>query len=355
MRKIQKGVIFLPILIIVLLLGVVGYVIYQNYNIKQQVPQAQPIPAANTVTPTTSSTDDWKVYSNTKFNYEVKYPSTWKFKESKNISSDYVSFLSSEDNDDPTGTIGIQAERINTQISTDADSLKQFETFMDSCSTQTPTQCTQKTSDDYEFKKQIRIAGKLAFQTYGGCCMEFGRHIFLYHNTNSYRFTLYNLGPNTSGLKNEDVFNQILSTFKFADQSNSEISWETYSNNKHFYSLQHPDDWKVFENTTSPSTNYSPYTSIVKGNLDVGAAINILVEDPTDPESFIPKETYIVSDMSYADFGNQPAIFVSFKGIGQQTWIFIPQFDKTYIINYYGTSEDFKVIEQILSTFKFSS
>ena len=85
---------------------------------------------------------------------------------------------------------------------------------MNSCSSQTPTQCTQKTSDDYKFEKQILIAGKPAFQTYGGCCMDFGRHIFLYNNSNTYRFTLYNLGPNTPNIKNEEIFNQILSTLR---------------------------------------------------------------------------------------------------------------------------------------------
>ena len=162
--------------------------------------------------------EDWKTYKNAKYTYEVKYPSSWTFKESNSISYDFVSFLPPDVSADSTtspGIIWIKVEKNNSLVITEDDALETFQSFMNSCSSQTPTQCTQKTSDDYKFEKQILIAGKPAFQTYGGCCMDFGRHIFLYNNSNTYRFTLYNLGPNTPNIKNEEIFNQILSTLRF--------------------------------------------------------------------------------------------------------------------------------------------
>lgn len=164
--------------------------------------------------------EDWKAYTNVKYSYEVKYPPSWTTTERNSISYDFVSLLppdSSSDSISSPGIIWIKAEKNNSLTTSEDDSLKIFQSFMNSCSSQTPTQCTQKNSDDYKFEKQISIAGKPAFQTYGGCCMDYGRHVFLYNNYNTYRFTLYNPGPNIPNLKNEDVFNQILSTFEFSD------------------------------------------------------------------------------------------------------------------------------------------
>lgn len=159
---------------------------------------------------------NWKTYRNMKYGFEFNYPSKWNVKEKNSTTYDFVTLY--ENNiADTTGNIGIKLEKIDSQITTDSEALIIFQAFMDSCSSQIPTECTRKNSDDYKLEKQVRIADKIAFQTYGGCCMDFGRHVFLYQNTTSYRFTLLNLGQEGSSLKNEDVFNQILSTFKFTN------------------------------------------------------------------------------------------------------------------------------------------
>jgi hypothetical protein len=165
-----------------------------------------------------NSVEGWKTYINNEYHYELKYPPTWEFEERDSESPDYVSFTipgREKEDQDPTGAIGIKADKRDIPVTTDDESILRFQSFMDSCSSQTPTQCTQKISDDYEFEKQITIDGKPAFQTYGGCCMAIGRHIFLYRDEYTFRFTLYNLGRNAPSLENEDVFDLILSTFEF--------------------------------------------------------------------------------------------------------------------------------------------
>lgn len=217
--KKKRWILSVMVGIFVLLAGISGYLVYQNLQQKEEQAlqtQVTPFPTVKNPTRGQELIVDWKTYTNTKYYYTVKHPSTWRVKENNNISYDFVSFLPPDISvNDSTGTVGIKAEKISTQVKTDADALRRFQDFMGSCSSQTPTQCTQKNSDDYQLEKQITIAGKTAFQTYGGCCMDVGRHVFLYHNTNSYRFTLYDTESSKSNLNNENVFNQILSTFKF--------------------------------------------------------------------------------------------------------------------------------------------
>ncbi len=46
MKRNQKGIVILPTLIIIVLLGIIGLLVYQNY-FPQQFPQAQPKPSAD--------------------------------------------------------------------------------------------------------------------------------------------------------------------------------------------------------------------------------------------------------------------------------------------------------------------
>ena len=66
----QKGFVLLQIVIVLLLLGVVGYFIYQNYlPTKDALKQLSP-------TSTTQAASS-KTYRNSKYSFEIKYPSNW--------------------------------------------------------------------------------------------------------------------------------------------------------------------------------------------------------------------------------------------------------------------------------------
>lgn len=156
--------------------------------------------------------DDWKSYINEEGKFKFKYPPGWTLSEDGDIT-----WLFPPDNlgQNNSGIISISFENINTFISTEQQAITHFQAFMDSCSPSTPTSCTEKVSDNFQFEKQIMVAKMPAFQTYGGCCLDIGRRVFLYHNNNSYTFTLYNTGTNTQHLINEDIYNQLLSSFEF--------------------------------------------------------------------------------------------------------------------------------------------
>ncbi|MFC1710357.1 rod shape-determining protein [Patescibacteria group bacterium] len=80
MKK-QKGVVFLPILIVVLLLGTVGYFIYQNYQLKKgqtAIPQITSTPIKLLTEGSTSAPFDWEKHIDKEYLYSIDYPSIYK-------------------------------------------------------------------------------------------------------------------------------------------------------------------------------------------------------------------------------------------------------------------------------------
>ena len=220
-QKKQKPWLLIALTLLVLIsLGTNVLLVNQNFQLKQQIAQTtkQVSERASFTNNSPEIPSGWEKYTNTEYRFEVEYPPTWEIKEINNFAYYFVSFLPPEANTrDTTGSVGIMIEKGGTLVTTDTEALNRFQSFMDTCSSQTPTQCDQRTSDDYKIEGETTIDDRLAFQTYGGCCMDIGRHIFLYHDIYLYRFTLYNLGPNIPNLKNENIFNQILSTFEFIE------------------------------------------------------------------------------------------------------------------------------------------
>ncbi len=162
--------------------------------------------------------EGWKTFKNSKYKYEIKYPNNWTLSTEEN-SSNYLVFISppnKESTNNSSGNVMIMHD--NILFTAEGNSPQnQFKSFMESCNSQTPTSCTEKNKDDYRFEKEISIAGTTAFQTYGGCCMDIGRHVFLFADNLTYRFTLKNLSSQTDKIPNEEIFEQILSTFRFLE------------------------------------------------------------------------------------------------------------------------------------------
>lgn len=69
------------VLVIVALLGVVGWFVYDRNHNKTTNTSTSTTPATKTTTPTTPKPVDpyagWKTYNDTKWNYQFKYPSDW--------------------------------------------------------------------------------------------------------------------------------------------------------------------------------------------------------------------------------------------------------------------------------------
>jgi hypothetical protein len=277
----SKLFLMLGILVLFVLVGTGSYVL--GTKTVQPEPQIQPAPAVkSTPAPTTDPTAEWKIYKSD--NYQLLYPPTWRIKESSN----FVSFIPPDTKgNDSEGIIGVMTTKIDSTVKTQADALKVFRQYLESCDPETPQGCingtaTRKVSDYYKVEKQIKIGDKILFQTYGGCCMDIGRHVFLYNNDYQYRITLYYTDQHVLKPKNEDIFNQILSTFKFSDQTSSvdTSSWKTYTNTKYDFIIKYPQSLYTRVICPAPEEN-NLYLTVKNGQDEIVA--NSCVRDSTYP------------------------------------------------------------------------
>lgn len=71
---------YLVIVLVITLVGIVGYFGVQNYQLKQQF-ASQPTPSQAAIvsspSPAVDPTENWKVYGNGNYSYNLKYPNTW--------------------------------------------------------------------------------------------------------------------------------------------------------------------------------------------------------------------------------------------------------------------------------------
>ena len=152
----------------------------------------------------TTETENWKTFTSDKFKYSLKYPANWIFSyEAKDfgqstgiLSPEYQKAMESGENYLEKSSIGIIVENIGN---------KTIDKYMDEINTSTGV----KNNINYKYENEIIIDSQRGILTKGGCCGRFGYHIFVKSNGNLYIFSL------TGDYRNNKVFDQILSTFKF--------------------------------------------------------------------------------------------------------------------------------------------
>ncbi len=67
------------IVLIILLMGIIGYLLYQNYQLKKQISTFQPTPTTSTVAHSTSTpnpTLNWNTFTSVNKDYSFKYPNS---------------------------------------------------------------------------------------------------------------------------------------------------------------------------------------------------------------------------------------------------------------------------------------
>ena len=85
----QKGNTLVITIISIVVLGVIGFLVYQNIQLKKQVtlPSTTPV-VTPVVTSTPAATPDetanWKIYTNTLYGFEIKYPPNFQALTDKN-------------------------------------------------------------------------------------------------------------------------------------------------------------------------------------------------------------------------------------------------------------------------------
>jgi len=330
--------------------------------------------------------ENWITYINTSYDYEVMYPPNWTVKEK--FAPKIISFLPpsnviDNNNPDSTGEITIVVDGWGPQVSTAIDVQKNFQSFMSDCSSQTPTQCTRKNNEDYFFEKQITIAGQPAFQTYGGCCMDIGRHVFLFSGSNhSFTFTLYNLGTNKTDLLNEDIFNQILLSFKFIEKSKQAVipevsitpipidisNWLNYEDYYYGFKFMYPISYILQETSGGGRSYINNNISLAKFITTDNKTLEVFLDDselfsvenlkkyaPTGSEDIVPTSRSLSGSIFYY-YGPGGG------GVCYPDQYFYNLRDQILIFEFYGCEndkqppEDTKIIEQhLLSSFEITN
>jgi len=305
------------------------------------------IPQITEITPTSDETANWKTYRNTEVGYQISYPPDWELKE--NVNSNYLGMITispksaTEDNMyrgsvtvwpnySPVKAVNIQELEKNIQ---------QAEEGVAEYSTE-------------EFRK---IGEREFWIARGGCCMDIGKHAFTLNKLSVYRITLHNLELAFTETENE-IFNLILSTFKFTGQTNSTANWKTYRNTKYSFEIRYPNDWEYRESPLGGTTVDSLMVNFASaGKLPPPGTlpnIQIIITETTDKSYFsLYEETEVINTAKVADI---EAAVRQHKSVDQKEVIFTKNGNTYEIIsdNYSKNTLQNDIFDEILNSFKFT-
>ena len=218
---------FLVTLLSVLLLLAVtaaGFFAYQTQNLVRQLRELESV---STPTPTTSPepiaspdpTADWETYINTKYNYQIKYPTDWVAKSTEPgppafdliaTSRGFITY--------PNTYSGVSDAKAYITIETDGSqnqAYSNYEEWLKNISTSTFFEVENKTTTSFAGTQAIMVSG--SYNGYG-----FPAKIKTVYFSSPTKDTYFSISStNEVGNTNENIVEQILSTFKFIEPNTS--------------------------------------------------------------------------------------------------------------------------------------
>jgi len=309
-------------------------------------------------------TANWKTYTNTKDNYSIRYPQNWfdrKGYEASGIDSEH--YFSNED----TTYESLSSEGVYIFIKKYYDKTTQDNPyFYFNQDKNYPGAELITINEQPAVKTKIKIpnlSGKGDTEKY------FNQVSIVYNNKIYYKITLESW-INQAVKNNESTFDQILSTFRFLDQSQADetASWKTYFNYSAGYQIKYPQSWFVRGDTGSMRKNFLSITNYDKvpdgGTIAKGAfKVEIYVDEklksiPLDdlirqeimPPTEIKSKTQVMID-------DLNGIRVESEGeLGASTIVYLENKEGTVVyrivdaLNYPNNKSTFNLM---LSTFKF--
>ncbi len=234
----------ISLIIITLLLTLMVYLLYQYSLLKQELNQLTTAPSPASLPQTSPSpiniqTADWKTYTNSKYNFSLKYPPDFLLTEAKGKVEIYSPPHKCEAW--PIGELQkIDASEVQIDFSVHTGNnfsqiWKQIFGF-------------EFTPKNYDGTKVI--GGKNAYYFFEGAEMVFGRTAYLIELSPTVALELNTWTP--SAVSNCDkplteytgITDEIISTLKFKDNLNG---LQNFTSPKYKYSLLLPSEWKKFE------------------------------------------------------------------------------------------------------------
>ncbi|NMB56743.1 hypothetical protein GYA19_02280 [Candidatus Beckwithbacteria bacterium] len=253
----QKSKSKLPILIILAILLIVLFFVkfwldYQRKKSEELKIQTtiQTTPAPETKTEKTDETTDWQIYNNTKYKYQVKYPKKLSIAinclQGEEPLETSPSIIITENINDPASISSVFIQILNKNILTSLKSLESeanlnFENNLNQ--NKSPNNSFElvdniresvfKEIKSYEFVIQTNSLAT----PYCLSSVELNNYKAIWLENNNYYYIIY--------LPSKDnLFDQILSTFKFIDQEQTDetTNWETFTSPYGDYTFKHPTD-----------------------------------------------------------------------------------------------------------------
>ena len=190
-----------PLIIVGIFLVVGGY--YFSFQ-KSKPPTPDKISSSTPITTPTPS-DHWQTYINN--NITLRIPQDWTF---ETETDKLISLYNLEQSN---------AEFRNSIVIENRGQIpeKTIDEFMDRFLEEPDLAAGGLNKDSYKVIEKILIGGEKAWVTRGGCCLNIGKHVFVVHNANLYVLTLLDTNLLSDELTYEDIYDEILSSFKFED------------------------------------------------------------------------------------------------------------------------------------------
>jgi len=219
------------VLLLLVLVGAAGFLLGKSLSqpktspppISQVSPRPTPTPTPeipiSTPIPnlTTESTDHWRVYVSNKYRYSIKYPPSWSLILEESGGEEYVTVESLKGISKLQATNPAEYETngfFNIIVEENPNNLSLKDWF------DTNENCEQCAPSPPKFSHLSTINGKetlIANQSLPGPLGEAIKIYYFAHNKKIYKFLFFFPEEETSKQLFENIYNQVLSTFKFLE------------------------------------------------------------------------------------------------------------------------------------------
>lgn len=238
---------FVLILVIlaILLFSTMCYLFWQNRQLAKQITSLtsnqQELQISNISSPTlpqmTSTSTNWKTYTNSVFGYTFQYPNELEkyLGASDDFSHVWINYPGESDMD--LFNIDVYSSKLNPEAWWKAGGKTNYNWLFNSAFNQIEL---SKRTGELTGLKGIQVLGQR--KTPGGSTQS--TQLFMIpHNQN-----IYVLMHNPIGRSDIELgYDQIISTLKFIDEDTNQAKWKTYTNEIYRYSVSYPSDWAVDE------------------------------------------------------------------------------------------------------------
>ena len=380
MKNKQKGFV-IPILaaiIALLVIGGVTYIYVNNKSLNKYSADVSGISATN-------QTSNWKTYTNAKYGFEFQYPENWV----SSISDSGISLTTPENAEQNKNNQSILPPVFDFSIGYTSN-----DWFIKNAKSLTGKEFTNLKNflkDTYGNVAEINIDGKKAYST----IVSTSKYDYLvYIDTGKNTYIILSIPCISSEMlsptldpKNPKITTEaknIMSTFKFITSTDQTANWKTYTNAQYGFELKYPAGSKISDSDTTGGRTISIQLPVSGKNNLFGKDLRISIVDQQYGKNEGSNVTFVPADCGSDTFYNYKTSDVVINGInfkkgdvsgafgGMQSasnateycvmngdksfrLISLLTFQRYSKLPTFNVDDETKVLNQIISTFKFTT